>query len=158
MAICLGSLFAAAQQVGIVHNHIIIKELPGYSKAQETINATSAGYQAELTLLRNEIDKKYAEYQQLDPKTDAAIFLRRQQELQDLDQKYQKFFEESARRLQEQRNTLIGNLEEEINHAINTVGDRDNYLVIFTDDNAPAYLGKEVIDLTDAVRLVLMFK
>ena len=143
-----------AQKFGQVDTQVIITGMPEVASMQSQLEASSKTYEAEFQKLREEFDKKYAEFQQLEASTLDSIKERRMQELQELDQKIQQFRATASQDLQQQQEKLMAPIQQKIQDAIKAVGDEGSYTFIF-ENIAAAYVGKDVVDVTSLVKAKL---
>ncbi|MCH5247382.1 MAG: OmpH family outer membrane protein [Muribaculaceae bacterium] len=147
---------ASAQKFGVVDGESLLPQMPEYTAAENQLSEASKKYEAELTNLREELDKKYADFQQLsqDPDTPQSIKDRRLQELTELDQKVQQFVQTAQQDIQRQQAQLMQPIQEKLLRAINTVGQNNNFTILFPIGVA-LYTGQEVIDATPLVKAEL---
>ena len=108
LAVLVALPFSAfAQKFGVVDLDNVFQAMPETATAQTQLTDASKKYEDEFQKLREEVDKLFAEYQNLqkDPATPDAIKERRLNELQERDQKVQQFRNTASQdlaRLQEQ--------------------------------------------------------
>ena len=104
-------------------------------------------------------EKKYKEFQELDPTTPQSIKDRRMQELQENQQKIQNFQQMAAQDLQKQQETLLAPITDKIQKAIQAVGAEGGYTFIY-DLSIPAvvYSGAGAEDVTPQVKAKLGIK
>lgn len=79
------------------------------------------------------------------------------QEIQDMTNKYQQFRQNAQQDIQRQQESLLAPVQQKVVTAIKTVGELGNYTFIFTSE-VPAYVGKDVVDVTTDVRKQLGLK
>jgi outer membrane protein len=81
--------WAQAPKFGVVDVESIIPNMTEFKEAQDKINDASKTYESEYSKINEELQKKYAEYQELDkdPSTLQSIKERRMQDIQELDKK-----------------------------------------------------------------------
>lgn len=154
LAIMLPSCAFAQSKFGTVDTQAVMSLMPETKTAEETFAATSKNYEDEYAKLMDEIGKKYQEYQALAEDTPAAIKERRQQEIQDLDQRLQAFQQKAQQDLQRQQQTLMAPIQEKLLNAIKAVGAEKGFTFILP-DGAALYVGTDVIDVTADVKAKL---
>lgn len=95
-------LCASAQKLGVVDTSAILPLMPEYKAAEQQLQEASQKYETEFSKLREEMDKKVADYQTLaeDPNTPQSIKERRMQEIQEIDQKVNQFYQTAQQDLQ----------------------------------------------------------
>lgn len=150
---------AQAPKFGIVDVDPVFQAMPETATAQAQLAEASKKYEDEFAKLKEEMDKKYGEYQTLDqdPSTPQSIKERRLQEIQELDSKIQQFRNTATQDLQRQQQQLMAPIEQKIMDAIKAVGQEGNYTFIFQQGQA-AYQGSDVIDVTTEVKTKLGLK
>ncbi|MFG6391543.1 MAG: OmpH family outer membrane protein [Candidatus Amulumruptor sp.] len=160
VAMALPVCSMAQSKFGIVNPDAIMRDLPELAKAQKELEAVSAKYQKEDSVLQTEIQLKYDDLQKTmrnDPNTPQAIQERRMQEIQDMTNKYQQFRQNAQQDIQRQQETLLAPVQQKVVSAIKAVGELGSYTFIFTSE-VPAYVGKDVVDVTPEVRKQLGLK
>ena len=141
---------AMAQKFGVVNTEQIINSLSETADAQVAIDAASAKYETEFALLKQEMEKKYTELQQLPASTPEEIRKRRVQELQELDQKITSFRQTATNDLEQQQKNLMTPIRTRVENALRQVGEEGDFLIIFNVE-APAYMRSDVIDVNRLV-------
>lgn len=149
----------SAQKFGTINTADLMQNLPEMKEIQTQLEASSAKYDSEYKNLADEMQKKYDEFQKLsnDATVPDAIKERRIQEIQELDQKIQQFRTTASQDLQRQQEQLMAPVQQKVISAIQSVGAEGGYTFIFENTN-PIYSGKDVIDVTSAVKAKLGIK
>lgn len=156
---CLIALpaMAFAQKFGYVDTQSLLANLPAMKEVQTQLEATTAKYEAEFTNLRNELEKKYTELQQMEESTPQAIKERRVQEVTELEQKIQQFRTTAAQDIQAQQEKLMAPIQQQVMTAIQSVGSEGGFTFIF-ENGQMLYMGTEVVDVTTSVKAKLGIK
>lgn len=154
LAIMLPTCAFAQAKFGVVNAQDVMTLMPEAKTAEEQLAAASKTYEDEYGKLMEEINKKVQEYQGLAEDTPAAIKERRQQEIQDLDQRIQAFQQKAQQDLQRQQQTLMAPIQEKLVNAIKAVGAEKGFTMIFPDGVA-VYTGTDVVDVTADVKAKL---
>ncbi len=151
--------FAQAPKFGVVDAESIIPKMPEFVEAQNKVNEASKTYESEYAKITEELQKKYAEFQELDkdPGTLQSIKERRMQDIQELDKKAQQFAQTAQQDLQRQQAQLMQPVQEKVINAIKTVGNENGYTMIFP-EGVPAYVSADVQDVTPLVKAKLGIK
>lgn len=151
--------FAQAPKFGVVDAESIIPKMPEFVEAQNKVNEASKTYESEYAKITEELQKKYAEFQELDkdPGTLQSIKERRMQDIQELDKKAQQFAQTAQQDLQRQQAQLMQPVQEKVINAIKTVGNENGYTMIFP-ESVPAYVSADVQDVTPLVKAKLGIK
>lgn len=152
-------LSAAAQKFGVVSADEIFTAMPETAEIQKKLGEASKQYEDEYAKLNDEMQKKFAEYQQLeqDATTPASIKERRLQEMQDMDKKAQQFLQTAQQDLQRQQQQLSQPVQEKLMNAIKSVGAAQNLTMVFPAE-LPLYVSGEVVDITPMVKTQLGVK
>ena len=150
---------AQTLKFGTVNSQEIFNLMPDKATAESTLQSVSEKYQTEFNNLQQEFEKKFKEYQELDPSTPQSIKDRRAQELQENQQKIQNFQQMAAQDLQKQQETLLAPMTDKIQKAIQAVGAEGGYTFIY-DLSIPAvvYTGAGAEDVTPQVKAKLGIK
>lgn len=154
LAIVLPTCALAQGKFGVVNAQDVMNLMPETKAAEEQLAAASKTYEDEYGKLTEEINKKVQEYQALAEDTPAAIKERRQQEIQDLDQRIQAFQQKAQQDLQRQNQTLMAPIQEKLINAIKAVGAEKGFSMILPDGVA-IYTGTDVVDVTADVKTKL---
>lgn len=152
---------AFAQKFGVVEFETVFQAMPDFATAQTQLTDASKKYEDEFAKLREEVDKLFAEYQNLqkDPATPDAIKERRLNELQERDQKVQQFRNTASQDLARLQEQLFAPIQQKITEAIKAVGQEGSYTFIFPkQEGLLLYTGTDVVDLTSTVKTKLGIK
>ena len=149
------SLFA--QKFGVINTTELMQALPEVKTVTEQMEAASKKYEDEFSKLQEEFNKKFQEFQALEASTPETIKERRTQELQEIDNKIQRFRETAQQDLQRQNQQLMAPVQEKVVKAIQSVGAEGNYTFIF-ENVMPLYSGSDVTDVTPLVKAALGIK
>ena len=150
-------VLAMAQKFGSVDVNAIFSAMPETKAAQTQLAEASKKYEEEFKKLQEEFDKKFQEYQALGTDAPASIKERREQELQEYNEKIQQFRQTASQDLEKQNQTLLAPIESKINEAIKAVGQEGGFTFILQNGMA-LYEGKDVVDVTPAVKTKLGIK
>lgn len=149
----------AQQKFGIVSADAVMRDLPDVAAAQKELEGVAAKYQKEDSVLMGEIQLKYDDFQKLDSDatTPKGIKERRMQEIQEMTAKYQQFKQNAQQAIAQQQEQLFAPIQLKVINAIKAVGETGGFTFIFTNE-VPAYVGKDVVDVTADVRKQLGIK
>lgn len=148
--------FAQSPKFGVVDVDPIFSIMPETTAARDQMASASKKYEDEFAKLQEEFNKKYTEWQNLqkEPSTPESIKELRLQELNQFNEKIQQFQATASEDLQRQQQQLFTPIQERIISAIKSVGQENGFTFIFTND-APVYVGTDVIDVTPMVKAKL---
>ena len=152
-------VWAQAPKFGIVDVESIIPKMPEFVEAQNKLSEASKTYESEYGKINDELQKKYAEFQELekDATTLQSIKERRMQDIQELDKKAQQFAQTAQQDLQRQQAQLMQPIQEKVMTAIKSVGSENGFTMIFP-LGAAAYTAPDVQDVTPLVKTKLGVK
>jgi len=148
--------WAQSPKFGVVDVESILPKMAEFAEFQTKIGEASKTYESEYAKINEELQKKYAEYQELekDPGTLQSIKERRLQDIQELDKKAQQFAQTAQQDLQRQQAQLMQPIQEKIMNAIKTVGAENGFTMIFP-EGVPAFVSTDVQDVTPLVKTKL---
>lgn len=152
---------ALAQKFGVVDLDNVFQAMPETATAQTQLTDASKKYEDEFQKLREEVDKLFAEYQNLqkDPATPDAIKERRLNELTERDQKVQQFRNTASQDLARLQEQLMAPIQQKINDAVKAVGQEGNFTFIFPNEQGLLlYTGTDVTNVTALVKTKLGIK
>lgn len=154
-ALVVSSVTAFAQKFGTVDTEAIFQLMPERTSAEEQLANASKTYENELTKLRENFDKEYAEFQALEENN--PIRNSRMQALQELNNRIQQFYEQAQQDLARQQQTLLEPVQEKLTNAIKKVGANNGFTFIFP-LGVSIYSGTDVVDCTPMVKAELGLK
>jgi len=156
LAVLVAMPFSAfAQKFGVVDLDNVFQAMPETATAQTQLTDASKKYEDEFQKLREEVDKLFAEYQNLqkDPSTPDAIKERRLSELQERDQKVQQFRNTASQDLARLQEQLMTPIQQKIADAVKTIGQEGGFTFIFPNEQGLLlYTGTDVTDVTALVK------
>ncbi|MCF0179420.1 MAG: OmpH family outer membrane protein [Bacteroidales bacterium] len=157
---CFAALAANAQtfKFGNVDSDAIIEAMPERAQAVKEIEELSAKYESELTKLNEEFQTKYSAYMAERETLEKSIAEAREQELQQLQQRVQQFYENAGREVQTQQQTKMAPIVEKVRKAIQAVGDKNGFTYIFNTGTALYTSESQCIDCTPLVKAELGIK
>ena len=147
---------AFAQKFGVVDIEPIFQAMPEFTQMSAQIEEASKKYETELGQLTEELNKLFAEYQNIadDPNTPASIKQRRMSEIEERNQKVQQFRNTAYQDLERLNQQLSQPIQQKLFDAIKAVGAEGDFTFIFPNGQA-AYQGANVINVTDQVKAKL---
>ena len=146
-----------AQKFGHIKTQEILTVMPEYAKAQTDIQTMQKQYEDEMKRLQDEINKKFAAYQQEQANLPKNIQERRQKELQELNERGMQMGQDAQQQLQQSWMQMLEPIAKKIDDAIKAVGQEGGYIYIF-DLNAtqiPFINEAHSTDVTAAVKAKL---
>ena len=143
----------------LVGSELCIRYRPETAAANTQLQEAQNKFQSEYKTLEEEMNKKVAEFQQLqnDPNTPQSIKERRIQDMQDMDERAKQFMATAQQDLQRQQAQLMQPIQEKLINAIKAVGAENGFTMIFPVGQA-LFESADVVDVTDLVRTKLGIK
>ena len=120
-----------AQKFGHIKTQEIVTAMPEYTKAQTDISTMQKQFEDEIKRASEEVNKKYAEYQQDQANLPKNIQERRQKELKDLTQKGKQLQQDAEQQLQQSWMQMLEPIVKKVEEAIKAVGKEGGYTYIF---------------------------
>jgi outer membrane protein len=149
-----------AQKFGHIKTQAIISIMPEYTKAQTDITTLQKQYEDDIKRLTDELQKKFAEYQQEQANLPKNILERRQKELQDLNERAMQANQDAQMDLERAWMGMMEPIAKKIDDAIKAVGQEGAYVYIFdlNTTNIPFVNENLSTDVTNAVKAKLGIK
>ena len=146
-----------AQKFGHIKTQEILTAMPEYTKAQTDIQTMQKQYDDEMKRLSEEIQKKFAAYQQEQANLPKNIQERRQKELQELNERGMQMQQDAQQQLQQSWMEMLEPIAKKIDDAIKAVGQEGGYVYIFDLNATQIPFVNETLstDVTGAVKAKL---
>lgn len=140
----LGVLHAQSQKVGFVNSNKIFQEIPEAQEAQHRLDAIVKPIQDSLETMQKDLQSRYDSYQKKEAMMTEAAKKSAQQEIIDLEQKYNMFRQDmlgTDGELARKQEQILAPIKDKILKAIEKVAKEEKYNFVF--------------DQTDQVRVLL---
>jgi len=150
-------LIASAQKFGHINTQELFAQMPEVNQIKLKMDTIQNQYEMQLASMNEEIQRKAQDYQAQEATMPDAVKQIRQQELQEMQQRIQLFYQTAEQDIQKKQQELLLPVHEKMTKAIQKVGERDGYTYIF-DSAAMVHIGADAIDATPAVKKELGIK
>lgn len=150
-------MLASAQKFGHINTQELSAQMPEVNQVKLKMDTIQGQYENQLASMNEEFQKKVQDYQTQEATMADAIKQIRQQELQEMQQRIQLFYQTAEQDIQKKQQELLAPVHEKMTKAIKAVGERENYTYIF-DSAAMVHIGNDAIDATPAVKKELGIK
>jgi outer membrane protein len=147
----------SAQKFGHINTQELFTQMPEVAQIKLKMDTIQGQYESQLASMQEEIQKKMQDYQAQEATMEDAVKQIRQQELQEMNQRIQLFYQTAEQDIQKKQQELLTPVHEKMSKAIKAVGERENYTYIF-DSAAMVHIGADAIDVTPAVKKELGIK
>ncbi len=157
------TLLAQDIKVGYYNRVDVIKSMPEYTEATKKLDKLAQEYEKEIVNIKDELNKKGSEYIAGRDTMPEAIRLRREADVQDLQQRLESFYQESQSNLSKQQQELIMPIAKKLDTAVQTIGKDNNFLLIFdvsakADPDLSYWSTDKCVDVTNMIRSKLGLK
>ena len=120
-----------AQKFGHFNAQEILAVMPETQKAQTDIETLRKQYEDDIKRTEDEVNKKFAAYQQEQANLPKNIQERRQKELQDLAEKGMQYQRDTQQELERSWMEMLEPIYKKLNDAVKAVGDEGGYVYLF---------------------------
>ena len=159
MLMMLAPMAAFAQKFGHVNSQEVIQAMPEFTKARTDIEALAKQYDAELKDMQEEIQKKAEALEKEQATLPANIKQRREQELQDMYQKYQQSAQDNQQALAKEQSEKMQAITTKVLDAIKAIGQAEGYVYIMDIAGGIPYISTTLsTDVTAKVKAKLGLK
>ncbi|MDR0756627.1 MAG: OmpH family outer membrane protein [Tannerella sp.] len=145
------TLFAQEVKIAIVNTNEIISQMPEVADMQKQLADLNAQYEKELKVMEDEYTKKYSEYIAQQDSLTENIKLRRQQDIQELQTRFQNYIPIAQQDMEKKQSELFAPIQEKLEKAIKAVGDEKGYTYILN-PQVLLYKSDNAIDATAFVK------
>ena len=150
-------MLASAQKFGHINTQELFAQMPEVAQVKLKMDTINAQYESQLTSMQEEFQKKLQDYQSQEATMADAVKQIRQQELQEMQQRIQLFYQTAEQDIQKKQQDLLAPVHERMIKAIKAVGEREGYTYIF-DSAAMAFISTDAVDVTPSVKKELGIK
>lgn len=150
-------MFASAQKIGHVSSQEIMAIMPETKKMAERLDSLQGVYETQLANMQEEFNKKLTEFHQQQSTMTANVREFRQQELAEMEQRTQMFYQTVQKDLQAKQVEYLQPVQTKLLEAINKVGAAQGCTYVM-DKAGMLYIAPDALDLTAAVKAELGIK
>ena len=150
-------MMVSAEKYGYVNTTELFQQMPEVAQVKAQMDTIQSQYENQLTMMQEELQKKYQDYQANEATMQDAIKQMRQQELQEMQARIQTFYQTAEQDIQKKQQELLAPVHEKLTKAIKAVGAREGFTYIF-DSAALVYIDDSATDASAAVRKELGIK
>ncbi|MDR0536431.1 MAG: OmpH family outer membrane protein [Tannerellaceae bacterium] len=150
-----------AQEIKIAHVNFqeVLLAMPEISNIEKEMAKIKEEYQKELETMQSEYQKKYADYIAQQDSLTENIKLRRQQDIQDIQERMNSLYELAQKDVPEKQQKLIQPVQEKVLKAIKEIGDEKGLTYIVNmEPGLYLYTGNSAVDVTPLVKTKLGIK
>jgi len=145
------TVFAQEGKIAYLNYGDVITAMPEYKLMTDSLSKSQSEFQAEFKILTDEYTKKMSDYIAQRDSLNQSIKLRREQELQDIQQRADNFQQYAAQKQEELQQALGAPIQAKLQKTIEEVGKENNFLYIIS-LQAFLYKAPHAIDATPLVK------
>ena len=145
-------MLASAQKFGHINTQELFAQMPEVAKVKLQMDTIQAQYENQLASMNEEFQKKFQDYQAQEATMADAVKQIRQQELQEMQQRIQLFYQTAEQDIQKKQQELLMPVHERMAKAIKAVGEREAYTYIF-DSAAMVHITLTSLDVANMSNL-----
>lgn len=150
-------MLVSAQKLGYVNTSELFAQMPEVAKIKLQMDTIQSQYENQLTMMQEEFQKKAQDYQNQAASMTDAIRQIREQELQEMQQRIQLFYQTAEQDITKKQQELLAPVHERMAKAINAVGEKEGYTYIF-DSAAMVYIAPTAENVMPSVKKELKIK
>ena len=150
-------IIASAQKFGHINTQELFAAMPEVAQVKLKMDTIQSQYENQLASMNEEFQKKVQDYQTQEATMAEAIKQIRQQELQEMQQRIQLFYQTAEQDIQKKQQELLAPVHEKMSKAIQAVGQKEGYTYIF-DSAVMVYISETALDAMPAVKKELGIK
>lgn len=150
-------MLVSAQKLGHVNTSELFTQMPEVAKVKLQMDTIQSQYENQLTMMQEEFQKKAQDYQTQAATMTDAIRQIREQELQEMQQRIQLFYQTAEQDITKKQQELLTPVQERMAKAIKAVGEKEGYTYIF-DSAVMMYIAPTAEDVMPSVKKELNIK
>ena len=150
-------MLASAQKIGYVSSQEIMAVMPQTKQMAARLDSLQGAYETQLANMQEEFNKKLTEFQQQQATMTAGVREFRQQELAEMEQRMQMFYQTVQKDLQAKQVEYLQPVQNALLAAINKVAAAQSCTYVL-DKASLLYTAPDALDLTAAVKAELGIK
>jgi len=140
-----------SQKFAYINYMDVANAMPEFKLMNDSLTKSANEYQAEITNMRDEYTKKLSDFVNQQDSLNETIKIRRQQEIQELQQRVENFQQFAAQKQDEMQQRLSAPIQDKLQKAVNDVGKENNFLYI-ANAGAFLYISPNATDATPLVK------
>ncbi len=148
IAAVLGVSTVSAQKFARVNLQEIVVAMPEFEEAQKNLEAFGKDLQEQMEQIQVEFNNKLADFQKNQANMAASVKQMRQQELEQLQQRFSEFQQIAQQDFQRKENELLEPVQKKANDAVNKVAKAGGYIAVFN-TSVPSLAYFDEAQLTD---------
>ena len=157
LLILVAAMFAvgtvSAQKFARINLQEVVVAMPEFEEAQKNLEAFGKDLQEQMEQIQVEFNNKLADFQKNQATMAASVKQMRQQELEQLQQRFGEFQQIAQQDFQKKEQELLEPVQKKANEAVNKVAKANGYIAVFN-TSVPSLAYFDETQLTDIAALV----
>lgn len=153
VAVLFGVSTVSAQKFARINLQEVIVAMPEFEEAQKNLEAFGKDLQEQMEQIQVEFNNKLADFQKNQATMAASVKQMRQQELEQLQQRFSEFQQIAQQDFQKKEGELLEPVQKKANEAVNKVAKAAGYIAVFN-TSVPSLAYFDEAQLTDIAALV----
>lgn len=153
LGVILGISTVSAQKFARIDVQEIVMAMPEFDEAQKNLEAFGKDLNEQMEQIQVEFNNKLADFQKNQATMAASVKQMRQQELEQLQQRFSEFQQIAQQDFQKKQAELIEPVQKKAQEAVNKVAKANGYIVVF-DVSIPSLAYIDEAQTTDIAPLV----
>lgn len=143
----------AQDKIAYINSSDILAVMPELKEVETKLANKRETVTKRLAAIEQEYQKKLEEFRGDTTELSPSVIQDRQNQIENLDKRYQEYAQSSSTEFEQERQTLIAPLKERLRKAIKEVGDENNYTYILDlISGAVVHMGSNAIDANQQVK------
>ncbi len=152
-------LSVSAQKFGHFDSASVIQAMPEYTAAQKEMETKAKSYEEELSRMQEELKTKADDYEKNQSTLPEDIKKRREQELQEISQRLQEYYNKSQQDLNQFQASKLQEIQQKLLNVVKEVGQSGNYVYIMDATSGIPYISTTLsTDVTNQIKSKLGIK
>lgn len=147
----------SAQKLGYVNSQELFSQMPELNQVKLRMDTLQNQYETSLANMQEEFNKKVSAFQSEQANLTDGVKEFRQQELAEMEQRIQLFYQTAQQDIQKKQQEYLTPLHEKMTKAIQTVGEAEGFTYIF-DSAAMVYISPDAVNVMPQVKTRLGIK
>lgn len=147
----------AQDKLAYINTQEVFTQMPEIKDVETKLSAKQEEIQKNLTAIQAEYEKKMEEFKADATQVTEAILTDRQKQIQQIQERFETYQENSEKEFQTLRQQLLTPIQQKMQQAIKSVGDKNGYTYIFEVGAVP-YISTSAVDAGKLVKAELGIK
>lgn len=147
----------SAQKMGYINSQELFSQMPELNEVKLRMDTLQGQYETQLANMQEEFNKKVAAFQSEQATLTDGVKEFRQQELAEMEQRIQLFYQTAQQDIQKKQQEYLAPLHEKMTKAIQEVGAAEGFTYIF-DSAVMVYVSPDALNVMPQVKARLGIK